>query len=115
MNWIVGISLLIIVIYLVVHQFKRKKYLALKEFYESEWGKPKKGEYYNFDLVNQYFKNSINKENAYHIISDQTNSDLDIHELFKYIDRTSSKIGQQYLYFKLRVIEQKEKLIMKKL
>ena len=111
MNWVVGITLLIIIIYLVVHQLKRKKYLVLKEFYKSEWGNPKKDEYYNFDLINQYFKNSTNKKNAYHIISDQTNSDLDIHDLFKYIDRTSSKIGQQYLYFKLRVIEQKDKLL----
>lgn len=37
-------------------------------------------------------------------------NDLDLEELFKFLDRTSSKIGQQYLYYKIRTIKTIEKL-----
>jgi len=38
------------------------------------------------------------------VVSEKSKIDLDIDEIFKFVDRTSSKIGQQYLYFKLRTI-----------
>jgi hypothetical protein len=37
-------------------------------------------------------------------LSDKTCEDLDFKELFKFLDRTNSKVGQQYLYNKLRTI-----------
>lgn len=111
MNWIIGISILVIIIYLINHQIKRRKLLILKAHLKNNWGKTKEDEYYNFDIIDQYFQNSVNRESAFHIISDQTKDDLDIHDLFKYLDRTSSKIGQQYLYYKLRIVEHKDKLL----
>ncbi len=111
MNWVLGLSILLIMIYLVNHQLKRKKHRALKKQLKNNWGKIKEEEYHNFEIIDQYFRNSINKEKAFHIISDQTNDDLDIHDLFEYLDRTTSKIGQQYLYYKLRVVERKNKLL----
>jgi hypothetical protein len=38
------------------------------------------------------------------MVSEKSKIDLDIDEIFKFVDRTSSKIGQQYLYLKLRTI-----------
>ena len=111
MNWLLGISILIVVFYLVNYELKKRKFLTPKKYYKNNWGEPKEDEYYNFDLIGQYFHNSSNKETAYHTITDQIKDDLDIHDLFKYLDRTSSKIGQQYLYYKLRVVENKEKLL----
>ncbi|MBK5244863.1 MAG: hypothetical protein JJE18_07540 [Eubacteriaceae bacterium] len=73
----------------------------------------KKKEYFNFYVIyviGKYFENNTHKNRAYHQISERTSLDLDIDELFKFIDRTSSKIGQQYLYFKIRTIETVEKL-----
>ena len=53
-------------------------------------------------------------------MSDKTCNDLDFNELFKFLDRTTSKIGQQFLYNTLRTIPsnsdkftEQEKLIQK--
>ena len=58
---------------------------------------------YNFDLIEEYFRNKDNSA-AIQILSDKTCNDLDFQELFMFIDRTNSKVGQQYLYNKLRTI-----------
>jgi len=110
MNWILGISILIITLYLINHQLKKRKFLKLKKELENNWGKVKKDDFYNFEIIEQYFQNSENKKDAYHIISNQIKNDLDINDLFQYLDRTSSKIGQQYLYYKIRVVENQDKL-----
>lgn len=41
---------------------------------------------------------------AYCILSEQTASDLGIDDLFAFLDHTSSKVGQQYLYDRIRTI-----------
>ena len=111
MDWILGILLLIIAVYLPYKYSQKKKLKRLINSLKNNWGKPKENEFYNFETIGQYFENSPNKKSAFHTISDRTKNDLDINELFQFIDRTSSKIGQQYLYYKLRTIESKEKLI----
>ena len=110
MNWVIGLSILIIAIYLINYQIRRRKLLILKKHLKNNWGKTKVDGYYNFDVIDQYFQNSKKRETAFHIISDQTKDDLDINDLFKYLDRTSSRIGQQYLYYKLRVVQSQEDL-----
>lgn len=62
-----------------------------------------KNDSFNFDLIEKYFRKK-DASKAYHVLSDKTCNDLDFNELFKYLDRTNSKIGQQYLYHKLRTI-----------
>lgn len=62
-----------------------------------------KDDRYDFELTEQYFRRKDNSE-AFQILSDKTCNDLDLQELFMYIDRTNSKVGQQYLYNKLRTI-----------
>ena len=62
-----------------------------------------KDEYFNFNLIEQYFRRKDNSE-ALQTLSDKTCNDLDFDELFMYVDRTTSKVGQQYLYNRLRVI-----------
>jgi hypothetical protein len=58
---------------------------------------------FDFDLIDRYFRSKDNN-NAFQVISDKTCNDLDFNELFMFLDRTDSKIGQQYLYNKLRVV-----------
>ncbi len=76
-----------------------------------------KTDYFDFDLISKYFKNVIDSKSHYYVVSDKVKNDLDIDELFSFIDRTASKIGQQFLYSKLRIIdsidnlEQFEKLV----
>ena len=77
--------------------FKRKKETKTKSFGES------KNTSFNFNLIEKYFRKKDDSD-SFHIISDKTCNDLDFNELFMFIDRTNSKVGQQYLYYKLRTI-----------
>lgn len=104
MNWILGLLFFLISIFLYNNYSKKKKKAKLLDWLNNNWGKPKEDLYFNFYVIAKYFENNTHKKNAFHIISDKCKSDLDIDELFKFIDRTTSKIGQQYLYFKLRTI-----------
>ncbi len=74
---------------------------------------------FRFDLIEKYFINKDNSE-AFQVLSDKTCNDLDFEELFMFLDRTTSKIGQQCLYNRLRAIpnnfsnkDKKEELINK--
>ncbi len=62
-----------------------------------------KDEYFNFELVEKYFRNKDNSD-AFQVISDKTCNDLDLQEVFMFLDRTNSKVGQQFLYNQLRII-----------
>jgi len=70
----------------------------------SEWKNPRKNVYYDFDNISNYFYNK--KINDF--VSDSVVNDIDLDDIFIYIDRTTSKIGQQYLYFKLRNYQKDE-------
>ncbi len=70
------------------------------------WGQPKKDEAFDFDFIGYYFKNA-NKSSVYQTIGDKTINDIDFYELFTYIDRTESRIGQQYLFRQLLTINEK--------
>lgn len=69
----------------------KKKLAEIKE----HWGKPKSIDR-NFNLIAGYLETE--DENY---IAGNTASDLDLNNLFEYLDRTSSKPGQQYFYRKL--------------
>ncbi len=89
----------------MVSSYKKKKKIAdLIKQLNNNWGKPKVEKYFHFNLIEKYFENNNHRKHAYHIISDREVSDLDFEDLFIFIDRTSSKIGQQFLYYKLRTI-----------
>lgn len=62
-----------------------------------------KNESFNFELIEQYFRRKDNS-GAFQILSDKTCHDLDFLELFMFVDRTSSRVGQHYLYNQLRTI-----------
>lgn len=104
MNWILGVLFVLVIMFLIVNYSKKKRLAKLKSDLMDNWGKSKTDEYFNFKDIRLYFDNNGNKNNAYHIISDKCSQDLDLDEVFKFIDRTSSKIGQQFLYNKLRNI-----------
>jgi len=80
--------------------FKKKK--KSKELYLNCFGKIKENTF-NFQLIETYFRNKKH-ENCFQVLSDKTCQDLDFDELFMFLDRTQSKVGQQYFYNKLRCI-----------
>ena len=69
-----------------------------------------KAECFDFRQISKYFRNATQAQTHYHVISDKISSDLDLDDVFRYIDRTTSKIGQQYLYYKIRTIDSIERL-----
>ena len=104
MNWILGVVFVLTIAFLISHYSIKKRKKVLKKWLTEHWGKPKIDAYYNFYVIGKYFENNEHKKSAFHIISEKCKNDLDIDEIFKAIDRTTSKIGEQYLYFKLRTI-----------
>jgi len=104
MNWFLGLLFILIIIFLIQNYNKKKSLAKLEKGFIENWGKPKLEKFY-FHSIGQYFYNNYHKKEAYHVISDRVKSDLDIDAVFQFIDRTSSKIGQQFLYHKLRTIE----------
>jgi len=78
----------------------RKK--RIKEKLLSEFGNLKT-DLFDFEYIESYFRKK-DHSTAFQTLSDKTCNDLDFQELFMFIDRTNSKVGQQYLYNKLRNI-----------
>lgn len=70
--------------------------------------KSPKEDYFLFSQIQRYF-NKLDQKEARQVISDKTNNDLDLDEVFMYIDRTVSKIGQQYLYNSVRTLPKDSK------
>lgn len=62
-----------------------------------------KGEDFDFSLIEKYFRNKDNTD-SFQVLSDKTCRDIDFNEVFMFLDRSNSKIGQQFLYNKLRLI-----------
>lgn len=63
-----------------------------------QWAKPKTGDF-DFDLIGKFSR--IEDSKGYHNLSDQIIEDIDFYNLFTLVDRTVSRIGQQWLYKKL--------------
>jgi hypothetical protein len=81
--------------------FKNRK-SRNKEKLLSEFGNLK-SDSFDFENIESYFHKKDNSA-TFHTLSDKTCNDMDFAELFMFIDRTNSRIGQQYLYNKLRNI-----------
>src|SRR5450759_48851 len=78
-----------------------------------------KNDSFNFESIERYFRKK-DQTDAFQVLSDKTCNDLDFNELFMFVDRTTSKVGQQFLYYTLRTIPsnsdkftEEEKLIQK--
>lgn len=94
---ILGLIAIIIVV-LVIHQANKNMTKKRIEEIRTAWGNPKK-ESFDFDNISNY-ANTV-KENKFHQLTEQTIEDIDFYGLFAFIDRTTSKVGQQFLYKKL--------------
>jgi hypothetical protein len=66
------------------------------------FGKLKEDSFY-FDPIEKYFMKK-DHSHAFQVLTDKTCADLDFNDLFQFLDRTNSKVGQQFLYDKLRTI-----------
>jgi MutS domain V len=87
--------------------FNRKKKI-LKELREN-WGKQVK-KYRNFDLILIYHDLKFNPDHD-EIVDEKTWSDLNLETLFMNLDRTTSNIGQQFLYHSIKKYEKNKDIL----
>ncbi len=92
-----GIGALLVLVLILIYQ-NRNRNRALRKKIDEQWGKPK-GEYFDFEYISRFANNYSNE--AFHRLSNQTINDIDFYKLFSFIDRTTSRVGQQYLYKKV--------------
>lgn len=86
-----------------LHQLIVNRKTKIDERLKEHFGKIK-DDSFDFNMIAKYFK-SKNNSDAYQVLSDKTCNDLDFEELFMFLDRTKSRVGQQYLYNRLRTIQ----------
>jgi len=95
-----GVLIIITVIFIPAYFKKQRAIKAKLVEIKAGWGKPNY-ENRNFSLISIYL-NDCNEPGR---LSPGTTADLDLDYVFIYMDRTSSKPGQQYLYKKLHYPE----------
>ncbi len=109
---ILGLTGIIIAV-LVIHRFNKYRTKKKIEEIRAAWGNPKNGSF-DFDSISKY-ADTVNKS-RFHQLAKQTIDDIDFYGLFTFIDRTTSKVGQQFLYKKIieptnNIKDQSERLI----
>jgi len=82
---------------MITNRSKKKREDLLKNFGNL------KDDSFDFDFIERYFRKKDHSL-PYQLLSDKTCADLDFHDMFQYIDRTNSQVGQQFLYNKLRIM-----------
>ena len=86
--------LLTIAAMLSAKSFKKKQNIK-KEQLINQWGKAKT-EPFDFEKIAIY--SEVNQSINFHQLSAQTKTDIDFDDIFCLVDRTTSRIGQQFLY-----------------
>ncbi|MGY3053774.1 DNA mismatch repair ATPase MutS [Pedobacter sp. UYEF25] len=98
---IVSILMTLAILSLVVVYFSsnaKNKRAKLLEKIREEW-KDAKTDGINLVKLDWYMPDALK---GFHEINLQTISDIDFHELFAFVDRTTSKMGQQFLFHRLK-------------
>lgn len=94
-----AVSVLVVVfVILYLDAASKKKSRELIEKIRNRWGSPKTDEL-NFYRIGRYA--ALSEQKMPHTLSQQTLDDIDFQQLFVFIDRTTSAVGQQYLFRRL--------------
>lgn len=104
------IILALVALYLLVYLYKKNFAVQTqREELKRDWGGAKNSRYIDIDLIENYFLNTITESSEkLQLISDKIADDLYINDVFKLIDRTISRVGQQFLYARLRTIDKEQ-------
>jgi DNA mismatch repair ATPase MutS len=105
-------SIAVILILLVIRYLNNQRRINTLNQLRATWGHCKT-EPFDFVRIKNYA--DLTKE-KFHRVTDQTLEDIDFDSLFKFIDRTTSTVGQQFLFKKLveptsEIEKRSEKLI----
>ncbi|MEO7046254.1 MAG: hypothetical protein ABI091_13170, partial [Ferruginibacter sp.] len=98
MNYLLSGGIISILIFLFINYSNKRRARTTIAQIRSQWGKPKT-ELFNFYGIRNYAEEV--RGNHFHQLTEQTIDDIDFNGLFKFIDRTTSKVGQQFFYRKV--------------
>lgn len=99
---ILGILLLVYVVSRIVYSIRLKRYKAkILGYYRTAWGRPRIPALPE-DLAKIRVYDRLKTDDAAKLIDEKTWLDLNLDKIFELIDRTSSRVGQQFLYHVLR-------------
>jgi DNA mismatch repair ATPase MutS len=93
----IGLVVIFFIVLILSFSNKARNRKKLEEV-RFQWSKPKTGDF-DFDLIGKFARIEDSKD--YHTLSDQTIEDIDFYNLFALVDRTVSRVGQQWLFKKL--------------
>ncbi|SDZ84065.1 MutS-related protein [Pedobacter hartonius] len=110
MQIVAYIILALALIYFLSYSYKKLSAKSKRESLRRDWGQAKNSRYIDLDSVENYFLNTIaDSADKLQLISDKIATDLYLNEVFKLVDRTVSRVGQQFLYARLRTIDKDPK------
>lgn len=117
MNFIIPSGLIVSVVILSLLIRRRKIYKKLKQL-RNNWGKIPENSL-DIESVKIFFElNKVNSIDGSYCVDEDTWHDLDFNEIFLLINRTTTPVGAQYLYYLLRhpvfkteILNNREKLI----
>ena len=98
MSYLVFGAILTLLTFIFIYLLNKRKSRKQVEQIRAAWGNSKT-EFFNFDGIKNYSEEV--KGNNFHHLTEQTINDIDFYGLFEFIDRTTSKVGQQFLYRKV--------------
>lgn len=99
MAYFIVLLVLLVLVVLFFSYKNRQDSQQRKEELQSQWGKPLDTQR-NFNLISAYHFSTYHHHS--NDLSDTIASDIDLENLFEYIDRSHSSLGRQYLYHQLR-------------
>jgi hypothetical protein len=106
----VYIILALILIYFLTYSYKKLSLKSQRERLRRDWAEAKNSRYIDLDSVENYFLNTIaDSADKLQLISDKVATDLYLNDVFKLVDRTISRVGQQFLYARLRTLDKDPK------
>lgn len=89
---------------------KRQKAVLLRDL-RLYWGMPRTAKEGELEKIGLYYR--LKSRDSVNALDDKTWADLNLDEVFEFIDRTSSRVGQQYLYDLLRTPKFEEEPLLK--
>jgi DNA mismatch repair ATPase MutS len=98
MDYLILVLVACIVLILISRHFRRSRRNEILQQIRACWAKPKDEPFY-FGRISMY-ANQVSAA-PFHRLSDQTIEDIDFYKLFAFVDRTISKVGQQFLFKRL--------------
>jgi len=97
MGYLIFGTIIVIIVFLVLRFINKLRLDRKIDQIRSSWIN-RKTESFDFVRISRY---ADLIEQKFHRLTDQTIEDIDFHKLFAFIDRTTSKVGQQFLYKKV--------------